>query len=193
MQIAAYSLRGWYFMRKLIEAAFVSLDGVVESAEQWALPYFSNEENKQYSLSRLMECDAFLFGRLTFELIESIASMVKGDAYYDRVGSMHKFVASTTLRELSGNASLLKGDTAEEIFNLKQQPGESIMKYGNGELDKSLIAHGLIDEFNFSIMPVVVGKGRRLFEGIDTAHLKLRLTGTTRFSNGVVTLSYVPL
>jgi dihydrofolate reductase len=65
------------------------------------------------------------------------------------------------------------------------------MKYGNGNLDRTLIAHNLIDEFHFSIFPVVVGKGRRLFEGIDTTHLKLKLTGTTRFSDGVVTFSYV--
>ncbi len=180
-------------MRKLIESAFVSLDGVVESAEQWALPLFNNEENKQYSLSRLMECDAFLFGRLTFELIGATASQVTGgDAYYDRVGSMTKFVASKTLSEDPGYGILLKGDVAEEISNMKQQPGKNIMKYGNGDLDKTLIAHNLIDEFSFSIIPVVVGKGRRLFEGIDTSHLKLKLTGTTKFSNGIVTLSYVP-
>ncbi len=65
------------------------------------------------------------------------------------------------------------------------------MKYGNGNFDRTLIAHNLVDEFNFSIFPVVVGKGRRLFEGIDTSHLSLKLTDTTRFSNGVITLSYV--
>jgi dihydrofolate reductase len=178
-------------MRKLIEAAFVSLDGVVESAEQWAMPYFRNEENKQYSLSRLMECDAFLFGRLTYGLIEAIGSAVpKGDTYYDRVASMPKFVASKTLREVSANATLIKGDTAEEIAKLKQQPGKNIMKYGNGSLDPILIEHNLIDEFSFSIIPVVVGKGRRLFEGIDTSHLKLKLTDTKRFSSGIVYLSY---
>lgn len=177
-------------MRKLIEASFVSLDGVVGAAEQWALPYFNNEENKQHTLSRLMECDAFLFGRLTFELIAWTASTIQGDPYYDRVASTHKFVASTTLDEVSGNATLIKGNVAEEISDLKQQPGKNIMKYGNGELDKTLIANGLIDEFHFTIIPVVVGQGRRLFEGIDTTHLKLKFTGSTKFSNGVVTLSY---
>jgi dihydrofolate reductase len=177
-------------MRKLIEAAFVSLDGVVESAEQWALPYFRNEENKQYSLTRLMECDAFLFGRRTYELIEATASMIKGDTYYDRVASLPKFVVSTTLSEVSENATLINGDAAEEISKIKQQPGKNIMKYGNGSLDPILIEHNLIDEFYFSIIPVVVGKGRRLFEGIDTSHLKLKLTGTKQFSSGIVYLGY---
>jgi hypothetical protein len=88
-------------MRKLIEATFVSLDGVVESAQEWAFPYFNVEENKQQSLSRLLDCDAFLFGRVTFELLQAMGSGIKGDPYFDRVSSLPKFVASTTLRELS--------------------------------------------------------------------------------------------
>ena len=178
-------------MRKLIEATFVSLDGVVESAQEWAFPYFNVEENKQQSLARLVDCDAFLFGRGTFELLHTMGSGIKGDPYFDRANSLPKFVASTTLREVSWNATLIEGNAAEEIANLKRQPGKSIMKYGNGNLDRTLVKHNLIDEFHFSIFPVAVGKGRRLFEGIDTAHLKLKLSGTTRFSNGVVTLSYV--
>ena len=90
-------------MRKLVEASFVSLDGVVEGAERWALPYFANEENKQDSLEKLMECDAFFLGRRTFEMLEYAASGAKGDPYYDRVRAMPKLVASTTLREPSQN------------------------------------------------------------------------------------------
>jgi dihydrofolate reductase len=66
------------------------------------------------------------------------------------------------------------------------------MKYGTGQLDRTLIEHNLIDEFHFSLFPIVVGSGQRLFEGIDTAQLKLNLTGTTKFSNGVVVLTYAP-
>lgn len=178
-------------MRKLIESAFVSLDGVVESAEQWGFPYFNVEENRQHSLAKLMDCDAFLLGRSTFELLYAVGSVTTGDPYFDRVGSMPKFVASTTLYEAPWNATVIGGDTAEEIAALKRQPGKSIIKYGNGDLDRTLLAHNLIDEFHLWIFPVVVGKGRRLFEGIDTSHLKLKLTGTKQFSNGVVSLSYV--
>jgi dihydrofolate reductase len=66
------------------------------------------------------------------------------------------------------------------------------MKYGTSQLDRTLIRHNLIDEFHFSLFPVAVGKGQRLFEGIDTSHLTLELTGTTTFSNGVVVLTYIP-
>lgn len=141
-------------------------------------------------LSKLMDCDAFLFGRQTYDLIESTARGVKDNPYYDRVDSLPKFVLSRTIKESSGNTELIRGDAPEGIFNLKQQPGKSIMKYGNGDLSRTLIQHQLIDEFYFSIIPVIVGKGRRLFDGIDTSALKLRLTGMTRFKSGIVTLSY---
>jgi dihydrofolate reductase len=66
------------------------------------------------------------------------------------------------------------------------------MKYGTGQLDRTLIQHNLIDEFHFSLFPLAVGTGQRLFEDFDTTHLKLKLTGTTQFSNGIVILTYVP-
>jgi len=178
-------------MRKLIECAFVSLDGVVESAEAWALPYFFNEENKKSALSRLMECDVFLLGRLTFELLKkSAAASAGGDPYYDRLNSMPKFVASTSTGYAPDDATVLSVSIAEEVTRLKNQPGKGIMKYGNGSLDAALVEHSLIDELHLSVIPVVVGKGRRLFEGIDPSHLKMRLVDTTRFQSGIVTLSY---
>ncbi len=179
------------YMRKLIEATFVSLDGVVGSPEKWALPFF-DDENKSYALSRLSEFDAFLLGRVTYEKFAASWSRIKGDAYFDRINSLPKFVPSTTLRETTRNATLIKGDVVEEVSRLKNQSGKNIMKYGAGQLDRTLVQHNLIDEFHFSIFPIAVGSGQRLFEGIDTTHLKLKLTGTTRFGNGVVVLSYQP-
>jgi hypothetical protein len=98
-------------MRKLIEATFVSLDGVVESPKTWALPYF-DDENKNYSLVRLSEVDAFLLGRVTYEKFAARWSQIKGDAYFDKINSLPKFVASTTLRETTWNAALIKGDNS---------------------------------------------------------------------------------
>ena len=178
-------------MRKLVEATFVSLDGVVGSPEKWALPYW-DAENKDYALSRLSEFDAFLLGRVTYEKFAASWSQIRGDDYFDKINSLPKFVPSTTLTEATWNATLIKGDVASEVSKLKKQSGKNIIKYGAGQLDRTLIQHNLIDEFHFSLFPVAIGSGQRLFEGIDTAHLKLKLTGTTRFSNGVVVLTYVP-
>jgi dihydrofolate reductase len=178
-------------MRKLIESTFVSLDGVVGSPERWALPYF-DDENKNYALSRLSEVDTFLLGRVTYEKFAARWSQIKGDDYFDRINKLPKFVASKTLQETTWNATIIKGDVAEEVFKLKNQPGKNIMKYGTSQLDRALIQRKLIDEFHFSIFPIAVGSGQRLFEGIDTSQLKLRLTGTKSFANGIVILTYVP-
>lgn len=178
-------------MRKLIESAFVSLDGVVESAQEWGAPYYNAEENRHHWLSMLMDVDALLFGRTTFELFYGIGSRVNGDAYFDRIHSLPKFVASTTLQDVPWGATQISTEAAEQIAEMKRQPGKNIMKYGNGNIDRTLVKHNLIDQFNFSLFPVVIGKGRKLFEGVDTSPLKLKLSGVKQFSNGVVTLSYV--
>ena len=178
-------------MRKLIEASFVSLDGVVEGAERWALPHFANDENKQDSLATLMDCDTFFLGRRTFEMLGyAAASASHGDPYYDRVRAMPKIVASTTLRQPPENVTVLGGDIASELAALKRRPGGTIMRYGNGVLDDILVAHKLIDELQLAIIPVTVGPGRRLFEGVETSTLGLKLIKTKRFMSGIVTLTY---
>jgi dihydrofolate reductase len=176
-------------MRKLIEATFVSLDGVVESPEKWAMPYFA-EENKSAALAALTDVDAFLLGRVTYEKFAATWSQIKGDAYFDRINALPKFVPSTTLDRATWNAQILKGDAAAEVARLKQQPGKTIMKYGTGQLDRVLFEHDLIDELHLSIFPIVVGSGHRLFQGFGATELKLVATET--FRNGVVHLTYVP-
>lgn len=98
--------------------------------------------------------------------------------------------ASKTLKApLQWNATLIDGDVAEEVAKLKQQPGQNILKYGTGELDRTLLEHNLVDEFHSWVFPVSVGGGQRLFEGIQS---RLQLLGTTRFSSGIVVLTYAP-
>jgi dihydrofolate reductase len=176
-------------MRKLVEASFVSLDGVVESPERWAMPLW-RQTNKEAALSQLNEFDAFLFGRATYEKFAATWPSLRGDPYYDRVNELPKFVASKTLKNPGWNTTLIEGDVAEAVAKLKQMPGKGIIKYGTGALDQTLVQHHLIDEFRFSIFPVVAGSGRQLFEGIDTSALKLTLTSTQASPNGIVTLSY---
>lgn len=119
-------------------------------------------------------------------------SQVTGDPYLDTINALRKFVASARLKETTWNATPITGDVAAEVARLKNQPGKTIMKYGTGQLDRTLISHGLIDEFHFSVFPLTVGRGLRLFEGIDTSGLALKLTGTKTFANGIVQLTYVP-
>jgi dihydrofolate reductase len=138
----------------------------------------------------LDEFDAFLLGRTTYEKFAAAWSPIKGDPYFDRINSLPKFVPSTTLKNATWNATVIHGDVATEVTKLKQMSGKGLIKYGTGVLDQALIDHHLIDEFQFSIFPIVVGSGRRLFQGVDTSKLKLRLTRAETAANGIVVLSY---
>jgi dihydrofolate reductase len=177
-------------MRKLIVSSFVSLDGVIENPMTWASPFFDNE-CKQYAYEKLATVDTFLLGRVTYEMFSARWPQIKGDKYMDRINGLNKLVASRTLKAVTWNASLIKGDVAAEIAKIKRQSGKNIMKYGVSGLDRTLMANNLIDEFSLSIMPTYVGAGKRAFEDVDT-RVNLDLVDTQQFKNGVVILTYVP-
>lgn len=128
----------------------------------------------------LVAADCLLLGRATYEGFSKAWPPRTGDEIADRMNSLPKYVASTTLRETTWNATLIEGDVAEEVARLKQQSGANILKFGAGELDRTLMAHNLVDEFRFLLNPVAVGAGTRLFDGIGTTRLKL--VGSTTFS-----------
>jgi dihydrofolate reductase len=104
---------------------------------------------------------------------------------------MPKFVASRTQKgPLQWNATLIKGDTAEEIGKLKQQPGKSLLQYGVGPLTHTMLEHGLVDELRVLVYPFAFGEGPRIFDHMGVQTLKLLDTKT--FSSGVVALHYQP-
>lgn len=177
-------------MRKIIESTFVTLDGVIDEPHVWGVPYW-DEEHMGYG-ARLMETtDALLLGRETYEGFAEAWSQRSGDPYTDKMNAMPKHVASRTLTEATWNASILPGDVADAVASLKREAGGDILKYGTGELDRTLLEHGLLDELHLWVFPVIVGKGQRLLDGIiNTTHLQ-RLD-TTTFDNGIVVHVYAP-
>jgi len=175
-------------MRKLVESTFVTLDGVITDPQVWGSPYW-DEEHNAYANKLLLAADALLLGRATYEVFAQAWPSRSGDETADRINSMPKFVASTTLREATWNSTILGGDVADEVRKLKQLPGENILKFGTGVLDRTLIQHNLIDEFHFWMFPVVAGSGGRLLDGVvESTHLKL--STTTTFASGIVVLTY---
>jgi dihydrofolate reductase len=175
-------------MRKLVESTFVTLDGVIGAPQEWGAPYW-DDEHASYASGLLFAADALLLGRATYEGFVQAWPSRTGE-YSDHINAMPKYVASRTLQEATWNATVIDGDVAEEIAKLKQQPGESILKFGTGELDRALLAHGLVDEFHFWVFPVLAGSGQRLIDGIDTTHLKL--VDTTTFASGIVVHTCAP-
>jgi dihydrofolate reductase len=175
-------------MRKLVESTFVTLDGVIDSPQDWGAPYW-DDEHASYASGLLFAADALLLGRATYEGFVQAWPSRTGE-FADHINAMPKHVASRTLQEATWNATVIEGDVAEEIAKLKQQPGENILKFGTGELDRALLAHGLVDEFHFWVFPVLAGGGQRLIDGIDATHLKL--VDTTTFGSGIVVHTCAP-
>jgi dihydrofolate reductase len=183
-------------MRKLIESTFVTLGGDIGAPQDWGLPYLSGPEQGEYLRDLLFGADALLLGRKTYEGLSAAYTAMAADEpgppddFVAAMNAIPKYVASTTLTELTWNASVLSGDVAARVAELKQQPGSYLVKYGTGVLDQTLLAHGLVDEFRIWLVPVTNPPGQRLFEGVGDTRLELRSTRT--FESGVVVLTYVP-
>jgi dihydrofolate reductase len=170
-------------MGKVIESTFVSLDGVIGDPQVWGPPYWDDEHNA-YASKLLLGSEALLLGRETYEGFAAAWPQRSGFEYADRINAMPKHVASRTLEgELDWNASVLPGDDlAAEVSALKASG--DLLKFGTGELSRALLADRLVDEYHFWVFPVVAGGGQRLFEGLDTTHLKL--VDADRFESGIV-------
>ena len=180
-------------MRKVVVSEFVSLDGVMEAPDQWHFPFF-NEEAEKYKFDELFASDALLLGRVTYEgFAAAWPSVTDEQGFADRMNSLPKYVVSTTLEEPLewNNSRLIKGNIAEAVSRLKQQPGQDITVHGSADLVNTLMQHDLIDEYRLMVHPIVVGSGKRLFkDGSDTT--VLRLVETKTFGPGVVVLTYQP-
>ncbi len=180
-------------MRKVVASELVSLDGVMESPEEWAFSY-SNDEMEEANASGMAASDALLLGRVTYEQMAAYwPNQPGGTPMVDYINSVPKYVVSTTLEEPLGwnNSTLIEGDVAEEIARLKRQPGEDITILGSGALVQSLLQDDLLDELRLMVHPIVLGRGKRLFEE-GGAQKALELGDSKTFGTGVLYLSYQP-
>jgi dihydrofolate reductase len=181
-------------MRKVVAAEFLSLDGVMESPDQWHFPYF-NDEMGQAVGEGFETSDALLMGRVLYE--EWVAFWPQQDPEENPVAAtmnnVSKYVVSTTLEGPLewNNATLIGDNVAEEISELKRQPGKDIVISGSGALVRSLLEYGLLDELKLMIHPIVVGGGKRLFEDGES-QTALELVESRTFSTGVLYVTYKP-
>src|SRR5207245_4035496 len=176
-------------MSRLAATLFMSLDGVVESPEKWSFPYWNDEIGK-FKHEETFSSDALLLGRVTYEGFAAAWPGRKDEeGFADLFNGMPKYVASKTLKKLEWNNShLIKGNLAAEVSKLKQQPGHDIVIHGSPTLIRSLLPHDLIDEYRLLVYPIVLGRGKRLFD--ETSQAKLKLAESETFSKGVVKLVY---
>jgi dihydrofolate reductase len=160
-------------MSKLVVSEFVTLDGVMEDpggAEGfdrggWAFRFERGPEGDRFKLDEVLEADALLLGRRTYEgFAEAWPSRTDEAGFADKMNAMRKYVVSTTL-ETAGwnNSTLIAGDVATEVAKLKDQPGGDILVAGSRTLVQTLLRHDLVDELRLMVFPVALGSGKRLF------------------------------
>lgn len=185
-------------MRKVVVSVYTTLNGVM-SPVNWPFPYAS-EDRGRYARELLLASDALLMGRETYEGFARVWPTRTDDddgpgekGFSARINSLPKYVFSTTLNEVTWNNShLIRGNVAEEVASMKQQPGQNILIYGAGPIAHTLLQHGLIDELRVWIYPVITSvteSTKRLFEDASDIPV-LKLVDTKSFSSGVVVHEY---
>jgi dihydrofolate reductase len=189
---------------KLTTTTQVSVDGVMQGnggpdrtggfeRGGWARPLFDSEA-MTYVDQVYQSADAFLFGRRTYDLFARYWG-VREDLENPIVGALNtkpKYVASNTLTEPRwAGTTVLSGDLAAAVGELKARSGGELQVHGSGTLTRWLLGHGLVDEMNLLIVPVVVGQGARLFPatGPDMA---LDLVESRAFPKGITLQVYRP-
>lgn len=174
---------------KIVVSEFLTLDGVMEAPEKWIFQFADNGIDT-FKLDEVLSADALLLGAVTYQIFaESWPSRSDPDGFADKMNSMPKYVVSTTSAKLAWNNShQVNGNIAEEMTRLKQQPGQTILVAGSGVLAQALIRHDLVDEYRFLVYPMVLEKGKRLFQ--DGSQARLKLVKAHSFRTGIVLLQY---
>jgi dihydrofolate reductase len=177
-------------MRKINAWLFMTLDGVIESPENWVI---ADDEMFGAMESDYAKSDALLLGRRTYETFA--ASWPERGSEIpnaDWMNNTRKYVASTTLDSPAwNNSTVIDGDVAEAVGRLKQEDGKNIMVNGSGALVRTLMRDHLLDELRLFVHPVVVGCGIRLFDA-DSDAVELALVDSHAYNNGVMSLTYKP-
>ena len=186
-------------MRKVIVFNHITLDGYFVGANgdfSWAHTGSDDPEYSAFVAENASGGGQLLFGRVTYELMASYwptpAAHQHDPVVAAAMNSMPKAVFSRTLNQASwNNTRLVKGDIVSEVRKMKDQTGPDMAIFGSGTIISQLALENVIDEYQFVVDPVALGKGRTMFEGIKEK-LILKLTKTRAFKNGKVLICYEP-
>ncbi len=181
-------------MQPLRYSINITLDGCCDH-----LAGVTDEELHRYWAEYLAQSDALLFGRVTYQMMESAWRLPSTGAKPDwmsdwmlpfarSIDAAKKYVVSSSLDHVDWNAQLLQGDLAAAVEKLKQEPGRGIF-VGGVTLPKALAQLGLIDEYEFVVHPRIAGHGPTLLAGL-TKYVDLKLISRREFNSGVIALRY---
>jgi dihydrofolate reductase len=183
-------------LRKLVWMMSVSLDGYIEGPNRELDWHLVDDELHSHFNSELGAMSAFLDGRVTYELMAAYWPTADADpassapvAEFARIWrDMPKLVFSRTLQHVDWNSTIVREVDPDQINELKSQPGGD-MALGGADLAAAFMRHDLVDEFRLYFNPVILGRGKPMFQPADRT-VELRLVETRRFGNGVVLLRY---
>ena len=185
-------------MRKLVLFIHTSLDGFVAGPNGEMDWINVDEEIFDFAGQRTNEADTALYGRVTYQMMESywptaaqLPTATKHDVEHSRwYNRVTKVVLSKTMNEVSlTNTKIIDGNLAAEIVKLKQDAGKDILMFGSPTAAHSLMTEKLIDDYWLFVNPVLLGRGIPLFKGIADK-VALKLVASNMFSSGVVCLHY---
>ena len=179
-------------MRPLRYSINVTLDGCCDHRAMVA-----DEDLHRHAVENLNRADALLFGRVTYEMMESaFRSPARGaladwmEPFARTIDAAKKYVVSSTLNRVDWNAELVCGDLGKAVQQLKQKSGKGLF-LGGVKLPLALAELGLIDEYEFVVQPRLTGHGPTLFAGLSK-HLDLKLVSRLEFGSGAVAMRYEP-
>ncbi len=172
-------------MAKLVVSQFMTVDGVVEDpggAEAferggWAFKFERGDEGDRFKLDEVMSSEALLLGRITYEGFAEAWPSREGD-FADKFNEMPKYVVSSTLRDPEWtNSHVLSGDLASDVAAIKNRHDGDILVNGSVQLCRALGELGLVDEYRLMVFPIILGSGKKLFDGTAESQ-RLRLTSS---------------
>jgi len=186
-------------MGRIVVTEFMSLDGVVEAPGGgedfkhggWSFEISRGPEGDKFKLDETMGSDALLLGRVTYEgFAQAWPSRNDPQGFADKFNSMPKYVVSSTLENPEwNNSTVIKGDVAEEVAELRDRHDRDIVVHGSVQLAQTLLENDLVDELRLMVFPVVLGSGKRLF-GETSDKKPLRLVDSKTVGDGVAILVY---
>jgi dihydrofolate reductase len=185
-------------MGKIVVTEFISLDGVVEDpggAEDfehggWTFEINRGEDGDKFKMDELVEAEAQLLGRTTYEGFAAAWPKIEDEAgFAEKMNGMPKYVFSNTLEDPTwNNTTVLAGDFADSIRQLKDEVDGVILIAGSVALVQGLVENDLVDEIRLMVFPVVLGSGKRLFGA--SGKVPMKLTDTKTVGDGVQILTY---
>ena len=186
-------------MGRIVVTEFISLDGVIEAPGGgedfehggWTFAIDRGPEGDRFKLDELVEAEAQLLGRRTYEGFAAAWPQMEDEAgFAEKMNGMPKYVVSSTLESAEwNNSTVLDGELAAEIAKVKEEVGGVILVAGSAQLVQGLLEHDLVDELRLMVFPVVLGSGKRLF-GEQAEKLPLKLTDSKTVSDGIAILTY---